>query len=106
MDWEQKLQALNTISQCHLIMRQPGNWYVSQSIDVKNNHVLEGRYGNGATPEAAVADHWQRLTDLAPHEYIVGRSGDPGTRKAVRWNGFMWDWVEEKSARPSLTVAQ
>ena len=103
MDWEQKLQALNTIGQCKLIMRQPGNWYVSQGIDVKNKHVLEGHYGNGSTPQAAVEDHWQKLTDLASHEYIVGREGGVGERCAVRWSGFMWDRVDEA---PRVAAAQ
>ena len=90
VDWEQKLQALNAIGDCKLIMRQPGNWYVSQGVDVKNIHVLEGRYGNGRTPQEAVEDHWNSLTNLAEHEYVVGREGCVGDRTAVRWNGFMW----------------
>lgn len=99
MDWEQKLQALNAVAECHLIMRKPGDWYVSQSVDVKNGSVLEGRYGNGSTPEEAVNEHWQELTELDRGQYIVGRTyldGEVTKRMAVRWNGFMWDHVEEK----------
>lgn len=93
MNYEQKLQALNAIGECKILMRSPGNWYVSQSTEVKNNGMLEGRYGNGATPERAIEDHWESLTTLAPHEYIVIHAG--GNRKAVKWNGFMWEDVKE-----------
>lgn len=98
MDWESKLAALNALAECHLIMRKPGDWYVSQQVMVKNNSVLEGRFGNGESPESAVEEHWQELTELAGHEYLVAREywdGDVCKRAAVRWNGFMWDHVKE-----------
>lgn len=97
MDWEQKLQALNVVAECVLKMRKPGDWFVSQPIDVKQQSILVGMYGNGATPQAAVEDHWTQLTTLPADEYIVSRYGDMGTRTAVRWNGFMWDRVVEKA---------
>lgn len=95
MTWEQKLQALCAFAECHLIMRKPGDWYVSQSVEVKDNGVLIGSFGNGADPEEAVLDHWDTLTEkLAPHQYLVTRAMS-GNRKAVRWNGFMWESVNE-----------
>lgn len=94
MDYEQKLYALNSLGECKILMRKPGDWYVSQSTEVKNNGMLEGRYGNGCTPQEAIVNHWERLTELAEHEYIIIHAGRED-RKAVKWNGFMWEAVKE-----------
>lgn len=94
MNWEQKLYALNALAEAKLLMRKPGDWYVSQSAEIKNGAVLEGSYGNVASPEEAVEDHWETLTRLAPGQYIVVRAFRDD-RKAVRWNGFMWEAVIE-----------
>jgi hypothetical protein len=97
MNWEQKLQALNALAQCKLIMRKPGDWYVSQSVEVKDGNILCGSYGNGETPDVAVDDHWQVLTNLHPEQCLVTCAyGEK--RKAVRWTGFMWDRVDESPA--------
>lgn len=99
MDWEQKLQALNALAECSLKMRKPGDWYVSQSIDIKDKSVLKSVCGNGPDPDTAVQDHWNQITkDLESHEYVIARTyweGNVNKRMAVRWNGFMWDHVEE-----------
>lgn len=106
MNWEEKLQALNALSECKLIMRKPGDWYVSQAVEVKDGGILRGEYGNGTGPAEAVIDHWQRLTDLKSGLYLVGRTfGTSSQRLAVRWNGFMWDRVEE-DAPSSLPLAE
>lgn len=98
MTWEEKLAALNALSDnvtgASLRMRKPGDWYVEQNVEVKDGLILEGRYGNGATPEAAVLDHWENLTKLKSHEYLVVGWGKE--RKAYRWNGHMWATVKEK----------
>lgn len=104
MDWQQKLAALNALSECSLKMRKPGDWYVSQRVTVKRGSVLVGEYGNGVTPEEAVNDHWNQLAeDLPRGEYLVADLS--GSRKAVRWNGFMWDAVIEpwQTAAPAGT---
>lgn len=90
MTWEQKLQALNAIADHHLIMRKPGDWYVSCGINIGGSGVLVGAYGSGETPEDAVEDHWRQLVDEidASGSYLLG--GNPGHTKCVRWNGFMW----------------
>lgn len=94
MNYEEKLQALNALGECRLLMRNPGDWYVSQSTKIKNKTVLEERYGNGSTPELAILDHWLQLTELASHEYIV-ISPYTDRYKAVKWNGFMWADIKE-----------
>lgn len=99
MTWEQKLAACQALSACSLKMREPGDWYVSQDVEIKDKSILKGEYGNGTTPEEAVEDHWTRLTQLAAHEYLVTRAGGGELRKAVRWNGFMWDQVIEETSR-------
>ena len=95
LTWEQKMAALNALSPCSLIMRKPGDWYVQQDTDIKDKSILRGEYGNGETPEEAVNDHWGRLTTITPPLYIVARASRDD-RKAVRWNGFMWDSVREE----------
>jgi hypothetical protein len=95
--YEQKLAALNALSDCCLIMRKPGNWYVQQSVEVKKGKFLEGRYGNGCTPEEAILNHWERLTKLAPGEYLVTRATVLDKRQAHKWNGFMWEQVVEEN---------
>lgn len=109
MTWEQKLAALNAIVECTLKMRRPGDWYVEQSVDIKDGSILRGEYGNGNSPETAVLDHWERLTNIESPLYLVGREffdGYVATRKVVRWNGFMWESVDEpkQKAPPCLTA--
>ena len=48
MDWEHKLAALNTLADHKLIMRKPGDWYVAAPIEVGDNSLLYGIYGNGS----------------------------------------------------------
>ena len=90
MTWEQKLAALNAITQHSLIMRKPGDWYVSSSMNIGGRGVLVGVFGNGATPDEAVDDHWRQFVDEIDKEgdYIV--VDDSAFPKCVRWNGFMW----------------
>jgi hypothetical protein len=104
MDWQTKFAALNALAECSIKMRKPGDWYVSQSVDIKDKSILKSVCGNGDTPEAAVADHWNQVTvDLTGHEYLVCREyweGEVCKRLAVRWNGFMWDHVQERNPAP------
>jgi len=95
MTYEEKLAALNSIAECSILMRKPGDWYVSQSADIKSKSMLEGRYGNGKNPEDAINAHWAEMTELLKaHEYVVI---DPYTgRRAIKWNGFMWKDIKEE----------
>lgn len=97
MNYEQMLHALKALGETSLKMREPGNWYLSQSgVEVSSGCMLESRYGNGKTPEEAVVDHWKRLTELGPREVIVLNATDYARRKAVVWNGFMWEERKEE----------
>jgi hypothetical protein len=96
MTWEQKLQALQALSDVALHMRKPGDWYVNASMEIgaDDSGVLVGSYGNGTTPQEAVEDHWSIYTVLLkPKEYCVICTGSQATRRHVRWNGFMWQDV-------------
>lgn len=95
MDWQYKFAALNALKGACLRMREPNNWYVDQPIEVKQGPVLWNDHGSGKCPETAVLDHWTRLTELKPDEYLVINAAAPH-RKAVRWNGFMWEAVKEE----------
>jgi hypothetical protein len=77
--------------------RKPGDWYVNQDVEVKDGGILIGTYGNGATPEEAIEDHWRVLTEIPRGHYLVVRAFD-NLRRAVRWNGFMWEDVKESAA--------
>jgi len=96
MTWQQKLAALQCLGDCSLKMREPGDWYVSQSrVEVGGDGMLAGSYGNGETPVVAVTDHWRVLVDELPvgKHLVLGASSDD--RRAVRWNGYMWADVQE-----------
>ena len=95
MTWEQKLDAMQALTEHKLIMRKPGDWFVCASIEVGGDGMLKGQYGNGETPEEAVLDHWENLvTGLQDHEYLVVRNptdfSGGGKNTYHRWNGFMW----------------
>ncbi len=87
--YEEKFAAINSLSRASLLMRRPGDWYVSQNVEIKDGSFLRGSYGNGITPVTAIEDHWHVLTSLKPAQYLVLNAYGPD-RRAVRWNGFMW----------------
>jgi hypothetical protein len=94
MNWEQKMQALMSLAMCHLVMHRPGHWYVQHSgVEVGGNGFLHGAAGRGKTPEEAVNDHWRELVDELPADRFVVIEAYAGSRREVRWNGFMWEAV-------------
>lgn len=107
MDWQQKAEALNALAKIEIRCRKARDWYVHQNTEIKADGVLIGAYGNGETPEAAIEDHWRQLVDeLSPDRYIVTHAYRD-TRRAVRWNGFMWTEVPEPNRHaPSHGVSQ
>ena len=90
MTWEEKLMACEALGpKCQLIARKPGDWYVSQSgVSIRAKYTTTSASGNGATPEAAVEDHFKILTALLRPQCVeVNYSGK---MRRVIWNGFMW----------------
>ncbi len=86
MTWEEKLAALQAITDTSLCMRAPGDWYVSAHDRAIGGDglLLTVSYGNGKTPEEAVNADWMEMTILPDHKYI-----QVGDRK-YRWCKFMW----------------
>jgi len=98
MTWEQKFQAARALApfDTSIMMRDRGDWYIShRGIERKEGGCLSGGLTSGKTPEEAVNQYWEWLTD--PKFYIVLRAGSPD-RQAVSWNGFMWSAVQETEA--------
>lgn len=90
MNYEAKLEALNVLGDCSLVMRTPGDWYVGQPIvngitSKEHQGTVEGVYGNGVDPEEAVLAHWEHLVSQIPDDYWISTS-----RGRFRWNKFMW----------------
>jgi len=101
MTWEEKLAACKSLGDCALRMRKPGDWYVSWNVEtVEQGHpgMLAGRYGNGASPQLAVEDHWAKIT--ASDVVALVTDATRSTRREVRWNGFMW-WDVVSSEQPA-----
>jgi hypothetical protein len=98
MDWNQKAKALNALSPISIKIGTSGHWYVSQGLEIKQGHVLASCVGRGGDPVEAIDNHWKEaVLDLKPGEYLVVNAGGKD-RKAVRWNGFMWEGVPEEKA--------
>lgn len=91
MTWEQKLAAMQALGEVVLKMLEPGTWLCRIPREVKDDALLRSVSGRGTTPEAAVGDCWQYVTELKPREAIVV-SDSP--RRYVRWNGYMWADVD------------
>lgn len=106
MDWQQKAAALDALAEIEIKIRKPGDWYVSQRVEIKDDCILVGAYGNGDTPMAAIDDHWFRLVEEIERgpRYLVARVGQP-SRRAVKWNGFMWQDVPEPSRGHAIDEA-
>lgn len=94
MTTDEKFAAINALADANLCMRKPGDWYVSQSVEIKDGGMLIGEYGNGSTPEDAIEDHWKILTGISHPKHLIANAGTE-RRKAARWNGFMWDHIQE-----------
>lgn len=95
MDWQEKARALESLSEIALKIDDNGRWYVSQNVEIKDGSILASVCGRGETPEDAINDHWNNTTTGLPRDrYLVLNAYRPN-RKAVRWNGFMWNEVKE-----------
>lgn len=100
MTWEQKLAACKALAFCHLEMREPGNWYVSWHAELTKHGscLMTGKYGNGRSPQEAVDAHWHIVTGISAEEYWIAHAMTPSMRRAARWNGFMWQDVQERDS--------
>ncbi len=94
MTYEQKFAALAAISpRPALHMRKPGDWYVSlSSVERKEGACLSSGCVSEATPEAAVEAKWDWATD---QRYYLVINAMRDNSRAVKWNGFMWEDVNE-----------
>jgi hypothetical protein len=96
MDWQQKFAAIQAFAgnfDTSIMMRKPGDWYVSSGMSVGGDGMLSGKYGNGVSPEAAINEHWEIYSTLPFDRYAVNREN-----KRARWNGFMWDAISDAQA--------
>ena len=87
MNVQQKAAALNALSRLKVCIRKENDWYIEQSTEIKNGDVLIGEYGDGATPEEAIENHWEKLAESG--KIIVTDAYGDG-RIERRWNGYMW----------------
>lgn len=96
LTWEQKLEAMNTLAECRILMRKPKDWYIIQpGVEIKHNGMLGSVRGDGIGPFEAVTNKWNAMTILEPGEYIVIHAMRED-RQAFKWNGFMWERINEK----------
>jgi hypothetical protein len=98
MDWQQKALAMMALVGWYnfsIKLRSNQSWYIQHTgVERKEDARLSGGVQSGKTPEEAVNQCWEWMTD--PAYYMVIGAGSEN-RKAKRWNGFMWeDVVEEK----------
>lgn len=93
MTTDEKLMALKALTPTCLEMCKPCDWYVSaharETKKSKEDEMLTRRYGNGATPQAAIDDDWEQIS-TAP--IVVLNAGTD--RREVRWSGYMWEDVK------------
>lgn len=74
----------------------PGAWHCRvPHAEIKHRSVLTGLSAYGANPEHAVRVLWEVITALPDDSYIVIYAAGGPQRRAVRWNGFMWEPVIE-----------
>jgi hypothetical protein len=98
MTLEQKMIALKALvggAGFDLKMRSPGNWYCHlPGVEIKDGSMLTSPTDSSGTPELAIARAWVQHTCLSPSQYLVLNAYGPN-RRAVRWNGFMWEDISE-----------
>lgn len=97
LSWQQKAKAIQVLTgwpNFSLKMRDIGSWYVEHRfIERKEDGVLSSGCQNEPTPAEAVDSCWEWMTD--PKYYLIVRAQFV-ERRAVKWNGFMWEDVSEE----------
>jgi hypothetical protein len=94
MTYEQKFAALGALWFAPALhMQKPGDWYVLWTgVERREGGCLSSGCVSEATPELAVEAKWEWATD--PRYYLV-INAMRDNRRAVKWNGFMWEDVDE-----------
>lgn len=92
MDWEQKLYALNKLTEHSLIMRRPGDWWVCSELMERSITSLTGVWGEGATPVEAVESHWFVFVTGLPS---TSKIWVPNLEAHYRWDEFMWKEIKK-----------
>lgn len=91
MTWEEKLAALNALSETVLTMREPGKWHCSvRSAEIGGDSVLQSIGGRGQSPEEAVLNAWAMATEWKPPKRYIALNAYSDGRRQVKWNGYMW----------------
>lgn len=91
MDWQQKAEAMSSLSELSVHIREPGNWYARlPRVEIKEGIVLTSACGNGNCPEAAVENLWDQVA--AGQTVVVSAMSN---RRVVRWNKYMWQDIPE-----------
>ena len=96
MTWEEMfaaLQNINAFGRVSLMMRKPGDWYVSDGMEAGGNGFLEGGVTAGKTPEGAVRERWAWATR---HKKGLWFTVDGG-RTAVIWYDTHWVNVDHRA---------
>lgn len=94
MTYEQMMYALKAIcNDVSVGIRRPGDWYVTmQNVERKENGCLSSGCDSGKSPECAITSRWIWATS-SEHYLVI--NAYKANRRAVKWNGFMWEDVEE-----------
>lgn len=100
MDFQQKARALAALSPdiagFSIHIRDAGDWYATcKGVEIANGRFLSRPTSSGANPEEAVNDLWKQFTDIGADWLVINAMGPD--RRAVRWNGFMWEPFKEPS---------
>lgn len=96
LTWKQKAFAIQSLvgwGKFALKLRDDSSWYTQHGIERVEKSVLSSGCESGETPEDAINQLWSWATDLNYHLVVGAFTSE---RKAVRWNGFMWENVKEE----------
>lgn len=93
----QKMIALNCLNPCSITystLTPADPWRCSvEGLEIEEKSILRSVYGIGPSPEEAVNNLWDKLTDnLDANSFIVIDAYKP-TRRQYVWAGFMWQPV-------------
>lgn len=92
-----KARAMNALGRL-TVQPVANGWSAHCSrVEVRRRGFLASAVGFGHTPDAAIEALWRHLVDEIDGEYLVIEAMTD-KRRAVRWNGFMWESATEEAA--------